>query len=117
MQFKQLEVWKRSARLTAEVYKVRNNIKDFGYRDQLTRSLLSIPSNITEGEDRESIKECMRYLNIAKGSSAEAITQLYIGLEASMIDKTQGMKWIKEVEEINKMLGGLLKSKRQKLDK
>ena len=52
-----------------------------------------------------------------KGSSEEVITQLYIGLEASMIGKTQGMKWIKELEEINKMLDGLLKSKRQQLDK
>ncbi|WAJ69385.1 four helix bundle protein [Catenovulum adriaticum] len=70
---------------------------------------------VIEGEDRDSIKECMRFLNIAKGSSAEVITQLYIGIEANLIERNQGITWIKELEEINKMLGGLLNTKRKLL--
>ena len=68
MRFEDLDVWKRSARLSADLYKASRNIKDSGFRDQVTRSGLSVPSNIAEGHDRGSVKEAIRFLNIAKGS-------------------------------------------------
>ncbi|WP_339067872.1 four helix bundle protein [Teredinibacter turnerae] len=74
MKFKKLDVWKESARLCVEVYKNLGTLRDYGFRDQITRSALSIPSNIAEGEERESLKESIRFLNIAKGSTAELIT-------------------------------------------
>ena len=49
MKFEDLEIWRRSARLSAELYKSLSGCKDFGFRDQVTRSGLSIPSNIAEG--------------------------------------------------------------------
>lgn len=52
MAFEDLEVWKRSAGLSAEVYNKLCKLKDFGFKDQITRSGLSIPSNIAEGIDR-----------------------------------------------------------------
>ena len=55
--FEDLEVWKRSACLSAEIYKALAELKDFGFRDQITRSGLSVPSNIAEGYERESNKE------------------------------------------------------------
>ena len=48
MGFENLDVWKRSARLSAQLYKEFANLKDFGFRDQITRSGLSIPSNIAD---------------------------------------------------------------------
>ena len=62
MKFEDLEVWKRSARLSADIYKQLKDLRDFSYRDQLTRSGLSIPSNIAEGFERESDKECINFL-------------------------------------------------------
>jgi four helix bundle protein len=44
LKFEDLEVWKRSSRLCADLYKHFQDIKDFGFRDQITRSALSIPS-------------------------------------------------------------------------
>lgn len=117
MQFKQLLVWKRSSRLCVEIYKYCFKINNSGFSNQLTRSALSIPSNIAEGEDRDSVKDGIRFFNIAKGSSAETITQVYIGIEIGFIDKHTGTKWIFELEQINKMIGGLIKSKKQKLIK
>ena len=61
MRFEDLEVWKRSARLSAEIYKEFKDLKDLSFRDQLTRSGLSIPSNIAEGFERESDKECINF--------------------------------------------------------
>ena len=54
MNFESLEVWKRAARLSADIYKNPTITKDFGFRDQLTRAGLSVPSNIAEGMTRDS---------------------------------------------------------------
>jgi len=87
MKFENLEVWKRSSRLSADIYKELINLKDFGFKDQITRSGLSIPSNIAEGLERKTNKEKSRFLDIAKGSSAELRTQTYIGIEINYIKK------------------------------
>ena len=75
--FEDLEVWKRSARLSADIYKTLANLKDFGFKDQITRSGLSIPSNIAEGSERETNKERDNFSNYAKGSTGELRTQIY----------------------------------------
>ena len=85
-------------------------LKDFGFKDQITRSGLSIPSNIAEGSERETNKERANFLNYAKGSAGELRTQIYIGLDIGYIDPNQGKEWLKETEEISKMLYGLIKS-------
>jgi len=61
--FEDLEVWKRSARLSADLFKMLYSIKDYGFRDQVTRAGLSIPSNIAEGYERLSNKEKSNFLN------------------------------------------------------
>lgn len=108
--FENLDVWKRSARLSSEIYKTLAGLKDYSYKDQITRSSLSIPSNIAEGMDRTTAKEKARFLDIAKGSVAELRTQVYIGMEISYINKEIGKKWISETQEISAMLVGLIRS-------
>ncbi|MBC8316323.1 MAG: four helix bundle protein [Desulfobulbaceae bacterium] len=110
MKFEDLDVWKRSSRLCAELYKYFRETKDFGFRDQITRSALSIPSNIAEGVERDSQKEFARFLQYAKGSCGELRTQLYIGVEIEYIKPETGKTWVQETREISAMLVGLLKS-------
>ena len=110
MKCEKLDVWKIGSRLSADVYKAYMQLKDYGFKDQITRSALSIPSNIAEGMEKESIKDQIRFLDIAKGSAAELITQIYIGIEIQYIEKEIGMKWIKNLNEILKMLTGLKKN-------
>ena len=77
----EMEVWKKGCRLAVDVYKLTEEeslAKDWGMRDQLRRSVVSIPSNIAEGFERNSQTEFKRFLFIAKGSCAELRTQLYI---------------------------------------
>ena len=107
MRCERLDVWKRSCRLSVEVYRNFANCKDFGFKDQITRSSLSIGSNIAEGLEKESIKEKVRYIEIAKGSGAELVTQIYIGIEIGYIEKERGILWVKEVKEILRMLASL----------
>jgi four helix bundle protein len=106
--FEDLEVWKRSARFSADLYKAMADLKDFGFRDQITRAGLSIPSNIAEGHERNSDKELANFLNYAKGSAGELRTQIYIGMEVGYINKAGGRDWLAECEEISKMLHGLI---------
>ena len=112
--FEDLAVWKRSARLSAELYKSLKDLKDFGFRDQITRAGLSIPSNIAEGYERESAKETANFLNYAKGSAGELRTQLYIGMDIGYIERDAGLAWIREAEEISRMLHGLMQTIRMR---
>ena len=110
MRCERLDVWKRSCRLSVEVYKSFASCKDYGFKDQITRSSLSIASNIAEGVEKDSHKDKARLINIAQGSSAELITQIYIGIEIGYLEKAIGMTWIKEINEILRMLNALRKS-------
>ena len=112
MRFEDLEVWKRAARLSADIYKELAGFKDYGFRDQITRSGLSIPSNIAEGIERESAKECVNFLSYAKGSCGELRTQIYIGIDIGYVPDEKGKRWIKETREISAMLVGLIRAKR-----
>ena len=112
MRFEDLDVWKRSARLSADLYKELRDLKDYGFRDQITRSGLSVPSNVAEGFERESQRDCIKFLNYAKGSCGELRCQIYIGMDIGYIPKDIGRKWIAETTEILAMLSGLIKTKR-----
>ena len=116
MTFEDLDVWKRSARLSADIYKRLRELKDYGFKDQITRSSLSISSNVAEGFERESQRECIKFLSYAKGSCGEVRSQIYIGVEIEYIDRTVGRGWISETREISAMLSGLMKTKRSFLN-
>lgn len=105
MSFENLEVWKRSARLSATLYQQTKDLRDYGFRDQLTRSGLSVPSNIAEGYERDGDVEIARFLTIAKGSAGELRTQIFIGIEAEYLDRTLAFQWADEAKQIGKMLG------------
>lgn len=107
--FEKLEVWKRSSRLCVDIYKVFAQCKDLGFKDQITRAVLSVPSNIAEGYERDSRKEYIRFLRIAKASSGELRTQLYIGQEVGFLDKSHAKKYLQEAYEISCMIQGLVK--------
>jgi len=113
MRFEDLDVWKRAMNLSVSLYKELKNLKDYGFKDQITRSGLSIPSNIAEGFERISNKESVNFLSYAKGSCGELRTQIYIGIDIEYIDKEKGQEWLEEVNEISAMLGGLIKTRRK----
>lgn len=113
MKFEDLDVWKRSARLSADLYKATKDLRDWGFRDQLTRAGLSISSNIAEGFERESMLDCVRFLGFAKGSSGEVRSQLYIGKEIGYLDAKFADESIKECRELSRMLAALIAKRRQ----
>ncbi len=108
--FEDLDVWKRACRLTVTVYESLKNCRDYGLKDQMTRSAVSIASNITEGAERNSNPEYKRFIHIAKGSSAELRTQLYIASKIGIIDKNTTDEMISETKRISAMLQALANS-------
>ena len=79
--FEDLEIRVSAVNLTAIIYKITNQNKfekDFGLRDQIRRSTISISSNIAEVFERSNNIEFIRFLKIAKWSCWEARTQLQI---------------------------------------
>ena len=112
MNFEDLDVWQRSVELSAHIFKRMRELKDYGFKDQITRSSLSIPSNISEGFERDSDRDCVKFLLYAKGSCGELRTQVIIGMKVGYISCEAGEAWKKESLEISRMLGGLIRSKR-----
>lgn len=115
MKFEDLDIWTRSVRLSVELYKHFANTNDCGFRDQITRSGLSIPSNIAEGSERGSKKDFIRFLQYSKGSCGELRTQVYIGIDIGYISQEQGRVWIHETRELSAMLVGLIHSIQKQL--
>lgn len=108
--FEDLEVWQRAVALSADVYRRIAACKDFGFRDQITRSALSIPSNIAEGMERSSTPDRAKFLDYARGSCGEFRTQAVVGTKAGFIDSSVSEAWINESREISAMIQGLIRS-------
>jgi len=102
--FENLEVWKRSCRLSVKIYELLADCNDYGLKGQMTRAAVSIASNIAEGAERNSGPEYKRFLHIAKGSSAELRTQLYIADKIKLIDHEDAVPLVAELKEISSML-------------
>jgi four helix bundle protein len=96
LRFEDLEIWKESMRICKEVYAHLKECRDFGFRDQIQRASVSVPSNIAEGHERKSVKETTQFLYIAKGSCGELRTQLYLAVSLEHIAKEAGMKLIEQ---------------------
>jgi four helix bundle protein len=104
-----LDVWRRSCRLSADVYRLLATNREYAFRAQLSRSALSVASNIAEGYGRGSTPERVQFLRIARGSCNEAWTQLQIGIEAGLIEPEVAAPLVSEAAEIARMIGGLIR--------
>ena len=108
--FEDLEVWQRAVALSADVYRRMAVCKDFGFRDQITRSALSIPSNIAEGMERSSVPDRSKFLDYARGSCGEFRTQVAVGMKARLLESALGDEWIATSRSLSAMIQGLIRS-------
>lgn len=110
--YKKFSVWEKAHQLTLDVYKNMSTFpKDelFGLISQMKRSSSSIPTNIAEGCGRSSDKDFCRFLYIAFGSANELEYQILLSIDLKFIEIENGKKLLFQVEEIKKMLNGLIK--------
>lgn len=108
--FEELEVWQRSTQLAVSLYEILRECKDYGLKDQMTRSAVSISSNIAEGAERDSKAEFVRFLHIAKGSAAELRTQVYIAGQIGTLPGAAQAQLAEELKTLSSMIHNLIKS-------
>ena len=114
---KDLDVYKLSIEFVTEVYKYTSLFTKeevFGLVSQIRRSAVSIPSNIAEGSARNHTKENIQFLYISLGSASELDTQLQISNNLNYINQEDYQLLIDKLNNISKMLQGLIKSIKKK---
>jgi len=112
-----IKAWEESIGLIIHIYKLieksKNFEKDFSLRDQIRRSAISVPSNISEGFERKTNAEFIRFLYIAKGSCGELRTQLLITYKLGYIN-TEDFEYVdNKCRHISAMIANLIKSLRK----
>jgi four helix bundle protein len=108
-----LDVWKNAIQFVTLIYKDTESFPKselYGITNQIRRSAVSIPSNISEGAARTSKKEFSHFLSIALGSIAELETQLIISKNLDYLNENQFEKLISDLVSIRRMTLGLKKS-------
>jgi len=114
--FTDLNTWKESHLLVIEVLKLVKSFPRSAYAlvDQITRSSISITSNIAEGFSRQSKKEKIQFYHIAKGSLTELENQLLICRDTGLIPATQFESIKTKLITSGKLLTGLIRSAESK---
>ncbi|MBA2495133.1 MAG: four helix bundle protein [Acidobacteria bacterium] len=114
--YRGLLVWQKSMILVTDVY---NSVKNFpkeevyGLSGQLRRAVVSVPSNIAEGQGRDSVKEFVHHLSIAYGSLMEVETQLQIAANLGYLNQVEIDKLLEQTAEVGRLLNGLSRSLRK----
>ena len=112
--FEELDVWKRAVELSAAIYRETKDLRDFGFRDQITRAGLSIPSNIAEGIERSTPADQCKFLDYARASCGEVRTQAIVGMKVGFISEEVGQMWSNETKQLAAMINGLIRSIRNR---
>jgi len=115
--FQELRVWQTAKDLAVSIYKLTQSpvfTKDYGLKDQIQRSAVSIPSNISEGDELDTNKQSIKHFFIAKGSSAELLTQIIIAQEIGYLSKIEADRLKDECRKISVMLSKLIHARNMK---
>ncbi len=107
--FEEIQAWQKAQELAITIYSEFKNSKDFGFRDQICRSVVSISSNIAEGFERSSDADFARFLYISLGSCSELKSLTYIAIKIGYINDDKSKKIISTTNEISKMIQGLIR--------
>lgn len=108
--FEDIIAWQKAKELAIQIYKLFEDSKDFGFKDQIQRASVSIMNNIAEGFERKSNNEFRQFLFIAKGSCGEVRSMLCLAKELNKISENDFKSLFGLSEVISKILSGLIKT-------
>jgi four helix bundle protein len=107
--FEDFIAWQKARQLTRKIYqatRLPGFSRDFGLKDQVRRSAISIMSNIAEGFERGRAAEFHQFLSIAKASCAELRSQLYVAFDANYLSPSQFQELMSKAIELGQIIGG-----------
>jgi len=111
--FRELIVWQKALDLVEEIYKASKSFPNdelYGLTSQIRRAVVSIPSNIAEGQGRDSTREFRRHLSIAYGSLCEVQTQIIIAQRLIYLKEEQVIRLLSMTDEVARLINGLSNS-------
>ena len=118
MHWKNLKVWQETHNLVLEIYKVTAGFPKseiYSLVDQLKRASYSVPSNLVEGQSRQSTKEYLKYLYNSRGSLEEVRYFLLLSFDLKFLSYDLYKNLEERYETASKMLNGLIKSLKSKV--
>ena len=110
LRFEDIVAWQKGKELTIILYKLLKENRDFCFKDQILRAVVSICNNIAEGFERRSNKEIKQFFFNAKGSAGEVRSMLYVALELGYISQTEFEKLQSLTLDIGRLLSGFIKT-------
>ncbi len=116
--YRDLDTWKRAMDLVEEVYEATRMFPReelYSLTNQVRRAAVSVPSNIAEGQGRESDKEFLHHLAIAYGSLCEVETQVIIAERLKYLEPQHTAKLLSRTGEVGRLLNGLSRSLRNSI--
>ena len=117
--YKNLIVWQKSIQLVKLIYRRTQKFpsdEKFGLVSQMRRAVVSVPSNIAEGQARRTTGDYIRFVSTAEGSPAELETQLIIAIELDFCLKNETTDCFALMLEIRKMLNALRRTLLNKMN-
>jgi len=108
--FEDLIAWRKSQDVAVSIYFEFNQLRDFGFRDQIRRAVVSISNNIAEGFERRTKADFIRFLHIALASCSEVKSMLYLAERLNYISEDFKIKLLQMTIEVSKIITGLIKS-------
>ena len=106
--FEELRIWQDARTLVKDIYSITTSWKDYGFKDQLQRAVISIMNNIAEGSDSGSDNLFIRYLQIAKGSCGEVKSMLYVCEDIEYLSPEQAIELRNRVYNISSAIQKLI---------
>ena len=110
--FEDLITWQKARELTHIILALTKSSefsRDYAFKDQLCRAVISVPANIAEGFERDGNKEFVKFLSIAKGSAGEVRSLLYLALDFGYISSEQMDEALVLSLETARLIGGLIR--------
>ena len=109
--FEKLDVYQKSIAFAEKIGNLTETFPKGNYylADQLNRASLSVPANIAEGNGRYHKADRLNFFRIARGSAFECVPVLDLCRRKRLLSDEAYQNYIKDLEDISKMLSGLLK--------
>lgn len=108
--FEDIIAWQKAQDHAVLIYNTFKDSKDFGFKEQICRAVVSISNNIAEGYNRQSDREFGRFLYIALSSASEVNSMVYLAFRLQYISAKERDKILEKGTEVSRIIQGFIRS-------